>query len=157
MGLTAGSIYKAFKDKHAVFLAAFDRYKQVRGDLLDAKLAKADTGRDKIEALLRFYAEAACGETGRRGCLAIGAAVELSLFDPVIADRVEAHNARLVRRIEGFIRDGQADGSVSTSVDPAATGLAVFSYLMGVRIAGKTGRPDLPLLASVEAALKLLG
>jgi TetR/AcrR family transcriptional regulator, transcriptional repressor for nem operon len=156
MGLTAGSIYKAFKDKHAVFLAAFDRYKQVRGVLLDAELAKANTGREKIAALLRFYAEAACGETGRRGCLAIGAAVELSLFDPEVAQRVEAHNARLVQRIEGFIREGQADGSISASVEPAGTALAAFSYLMGVRIAGKTGHPNLPMLASVQAALKLL-
>ncbi|WP_428115063.1 TetR/AcrR family transcriptional regulator, partial [Bradyrhizobium sp.] len=28
--LTAGSIYKAFKDKRAVFLAAFDRYTSLR-------------------------------------------------------------------------------------------------------------------------------
>lgn len=156
MGLTAGSIYKAFKDKRAVFLAAFDRYKSVRAQLLDTELAEARTGRGRVATLLRFYAEAACGDTGRRGCLAIGAAVELSLLDTEVADRVEQHNARLIQRIEGFIRDGQADGSIAPQVEPSGSALAIFAYIMGIRIAGKTGRHDAPLLASVQVALKLI-
>lgn len=156
MGLTAGSIYKAFKDKRAVFLAAFDRYKTVRAQLLESELEKAETGRGRIAALLQFYARAACGETGRRGCLAIGAAVELSLFDTEVADRVEGHNARLIQRIEAFIRDGQADGSIGHHVEPSGTAVAIFAYLMGIRIAGKTGRDDAPLTASVQAAVKLI-
>lgn len=156
MGLTAGSIYKAFKDKRAVFLAAFDRYKAVRAALLDAKLAQATSGRACVAAVLRFYAEAACGETGRRGCLAIGAAVELTLFDDEVAERVGGHNARLVERIEGFIRDGQADGSVARHADASGAALAIFSYLQGIRIAGKTGRHEGATLASVEAILRIL-
>jgi len=32
MRLATGSVYKAFRDKHAVFLAAFERYAAVRGE-----------------------------------------------------------------------------------------------------------------------------
>ncbi|WP_029620744.1 TetR/AcrR family transcriptional regulator [Pseudorhizobium marinum] len=156
MGLTAGSIYKAFKDKRTVFLAAFDRYKAVRAALLDARLSQASSGRARVATVVRFYAEAACGETGRRGCLAIGAAVELTLFDEEVAQRVGGHNARLVERIEGFIREGQADGSIAGHVDASGAALAVFCYLQGIRIAGKTGRHDGAALASAEAILRIL-
>ncbi|UJW75698.1 TetR/AcrR family transcriptional regulator [Rhizobium sp. SL42] len=156
MGLTAGSIYKAFRDKRDVFIAAYDRYKQVRADLLDEALDTAGNGREKLSRVVGFYAMAACGETGRRGCLAIGAAVELTLSDPQIAERVSLHNGRLVERIEAFIREGQADGSIRPELAPAPTALALFSYLQGIRIAGKTAALESQTLASAETVLRLL-
>lgn len=156
MGLTAGSIYKAFRDKRDVFVAAYDRYKQIRADLLDEALSSASTGREKIAGVVGFYAISACGETGRRGCLAIGAAVELVLSDAEIAEKVAGHNRHLVSRLEGFIREGHQDGSIRQNVDPAGTALALFSYLQGVRIAGKTGDLENQMLASAEAVLRIL-
>ncbi|KQW32039.1 hypothetical protein ASE36_07520 [Rhizobium sp. Root274] len=156
MGLTAGSIYKAFKDKKAIFLAAFDRYKQVRTALLSEKLAQASTGRDQVRAILQFYADAACGETGRRGCLAIGAAVELALFDADVAERVARGHAVTLAQIEGFLTTGQADGSVSRSIDIPTTALAIFSFLQGIRIAGKSGQESGRTRAAADAILTIL-
>ncbi|TPP09512.1 TetR/AcrR family transcriptional regulator [Rhizobium glycinendophyticum] len=156
MGLTAGSIYKAFKDKKAIFLAAFDRYKQVRAALLAEKLADASSGRDQVRTILHFYAEAACGETGRRGCLAIGAAVELALFDADVAERVARGHAVTLAQIEGFLETGRADGSVSTAIDIPTTALAVFSFLQGIRIAGKSGQDPGRTRAAADAVLTLL-
>ena len=46
MGLAAGSVYKAFKDKRAVFLAAFDRYQTQRHrDRLDLVATESPAGR----------------------------------------------------------------------------------------------------------------
>lgn len=156
MGLTAGSIYKAFKDKKAIFLAAFDRYKQVRAALLAEKLAGASTGREQVQAILQFYAEAACGETGRRGCLAIGAAVELALFDADVAERVSRSHAALLAQIEGFIANGQKDGSISSAIDASTTALSIFSFLQGIRIAGKSGQDPGRTCAAADALLTLL-
>lgn len=156
MGLTAGSIYKAFKDKKAIFLAAFDRYKEVRAVLLAEKLAGASTGREQVQAILQFYAEAACGETGRRGCLAIGAAVELALFDADVAERVARGHAVTLAQIEGFLETGRADGSVSPAIDIPTTALAVFSFLQGIRIAGKSGQEPGRTRAAADAVLTLL-
>ncbi len=156
MGLTAGSIYKAFKDKKAIFLAAFDRYKQVRAALLAEKLEGASTGREQVQAILHFYAEAACGETGRRGCLAIGAAVELTLFDQDVAERVARAHAVTLAQIEGFLVNGQKDGSVSSAIDAPSTALSIFSFLQGIRIAGKSGQDPGRTRAAADALLTLL-
>lgn len=156
MGLTAGSIYKAFQDKKAIFLAAFDRYKQVRGALLEAELAPLATGRDKVRGMLHFYAGAACGETGRRGCLAIGAAVELTLFDADVDGRVALSQARTLEQIRGFIRDGQADGSISRDVEVDTAALAVMAFLQGIRIVGKTSPKPAATRAAADALLRIL-
>ena len=153
MGLTAGSIYKAFKDKRAIFLAAYDRYKAVRAALMDEALSGAETGLEKLRRVLYVYADSARGETGRRGCLAIGAAVELALFDAEVDARVARGNARTMGMIEGFLREGQADGSVDDSLDPGVTALALFSLIQGLRVTGKSGEQAHSTRAVADLAL----
>src|SRR5438552_19159931 len=101
MELASGSIYKAFKDKRAVLLAAFDRYKATR----DAQIRRAaDTpkcGRDRLRDVLISYVESSQGAEGRRGCLVVGCTVELATLDPVIAARVSDS----LKKNEAFLAD----------------------------------------------------
>src|ERR1700759_11394 len=57
MGLASGSIYKAFRDKRAVFLAAFDRYKSLRNDKVDRAARTAKSGRERLRDVLALYAD----------------------------------------------------------------------------------------------------
>eukprot|EP00913_Durusdinium_trenchii_P027017 g25352.t1 len=138
MKLTAGSLYKAFKDKHAIFLAAFDRYKQVRNALLEEELRPAADGRDGVRRILTFYAGNAYGEAGRRGCLAVGTAVELATFDNEAASRVKRSMDGLQHRFEDMIRRGHADGSIPAGVEPKTTARSLLALVQGVRVLGKT-------------------
>jgi AcrR family transcriptional regulator len=156
MGLTAGSIYKAFKDKRAIFLAAFDRYKHVRNGLLDEELAKAGDGRDGVRRMLAFYAEGAHGAAGRRGCLAVGTAVEMAILDDEAAERVSRSMDRFETTFETLIRRGQADGSIRPSVDPGPTARLLLTLVQGLRVLGKTGPSRAQTFAVVETAMKLL-
>src|SRR5258708_22941628 len=52
MELASGSVYKAFKDKRAVFLAAFDREAIMRVENLRQLLTTAQSGRDRIRIAL---------------------------------------------------------------------------------------------------------
>ncbi|TWF52962.1 TetR/AcrR family transcriptional regulator [Neorhizobium alkalisoli] len=156
MGLTAGSLYKAFKDKKAIFLAAFDRYKLVRNAALAEAISTGRTGRERIRLALRHYADSAHGDDGRRGCLVVGAAVELSLFDAETDERVRLSQSRLEAFFEGIIRQGQADGSVGGHIDPEATARLLYAVVQGLRIAGKAGQDQARAMAIAEAALKIL-
>ncbi|MGG6893809.1 TetR/AcrR family transcriptional regulator [Rhizobium sp. BR 315] len=156
MSLTAGSVYKAFGDKRGVFLAAFDRYRRVRQRLIDEVLAKAPNAHEKLRILVTFFAEASCGEIGRRGCLVVGSATELALFDEEVASRVGVAFDFDERRILELIRLGQTDGSVATHVDPESTACALLALTKGMRVIGKTGRKTEHMLAAAEAAMKLL-
>jgi AcrR family transcriptional regulator len=154
--IAEGSLYKAFRDKRGVFLAAFERYVMLRSERLAQELANTRTARDKVRAMLAVYAEGSHGKTGRRGCLVVGSAVDLASSDPEMAKRVAAVLASQERRLVEFIREGQEDGSVSSLVDAAVTARLLLCVVQGMRVLGKTGRSREEMASLVDSALKLL-
>lgn len=156
MEIAEGSLYKAFRDKRGVFLAAFERYIMLRGERLARELANTRTGRDKVRAVLSVYAEYSHGKTGRRGCLVVGGAIDLASSDPEMAKRVAAVLASQEKRLVEFIREGQEDGSVSSRVDAVVTARLLLCVVQGMRVLGKTGRSREEMARLVDSGLKLL-
>ena len=156
MGLAAGSLYKAFRNKRDIFLAALDRYKFLRDQALRDVIGTDGSGRTRLTRYLGHYANASHGETGRKGCLVVGSAVELALFDDEAASRIEGSMTRNEAMIAGLIREGQADGSVSPDVDPEATARLMLCITQGLKVVGRTGAERDLTQRAVTAALKLL-
>ncbi|AYG59509.1 TetR/AcrR family transcriptional regulator [Rhizobium jaguaris] len=156
MGLTAGSVYKAFKDKRGVFLAAFDRYRDVRCRLRDERLAAAANAFEKLRTFLIIFAESSSDEIGRQGCLVVGSATELALFDAEVAGRIAFAFDVDEQLLIDLIRLGQEDGSVSDRLDVEGTARTLLCLTKGMRVIGKTGRKTEHMLAVAEAAMKLL-
>jgi TetR/AcrR family transcriptional repressor of nem operon len=156
MEIAEGSLYKAFRDKRGVFLAAFERYIILRSERLARELAGARNGRGKVRAVLAVYAEYSHGKSGRRGCFVVGSAVDLASSDAEMAKRVATVLASQERRLVEFIREGQEDGSVSLRVDAAITARLLLCVVQGMRVLGKTGRSREEMASLVDSALKLL-
>ena len=155
-GVTAGSLYKAFSDKHAVFLAALDRYLAVRDQQVQTRLATARTGRERIQALLDLYAGWSHDAQGRRGCLVVGSAVELSTSDTEVAARVAGVLARYEKRLAGFVQAGLEDGSIPPHVDGTAAARVLLCVMQGMRVIGKTGRTRGDMAGMVATAMKVV-
>jgi len=156
MQLASGSVYKAFKDKRSVFLAALDRYKTVRDAQLRAAVGIGATGRERLRLALAFYADASHGAAGRQGCLVGGSAAELATFDQEVAQWVTAALARNEMVVGELIRQGQEDGSIPPHVDGAATARLMLCLIQGMRLVGKTGRSRDEMAALVDIAMKTL-
>lgn len=156
MELTQGSIYKAFRDKRAVFLAAFDRNKVVRNEMLARAIETGKTGLERVRNALTFYVESSHGAEGVQGCLVVGSAAELAIFDADVAQRVEASFDRNERLMAELIAQGQADGSIASGIDCGATARLMLCLLQGMRVVGKTGRTRAEMAAVVEAAMRTL-
>lgn len=156
MSLASGSIYKAFKDKPAIFLAALARYTAKRNELAAQRFAAAGSGRERLRALLDIYAESSHGEEGRRGCLVVGSTVELATFDADVRASVAAAVQRNEALFAELIAQGQADGSIPARRDPRTTALLMLCIAGGMRVAGKTGRSRKEMTAVVDAAMKLV-
>ncbi|MCB8876164.1 TetR/AcrR family transcriptional regulator [Acidisoma silvae] len=154
-GLTAGSLYKAFKDKKAIFAAAFARYQAQRLAAIAERLADAESGRARIAALLDLYLDAASGAEGERGCLVVASLAEASGLDAdqraALAAAIGANEARL----RDLLRQGQADGSVRADLDVAAAADVLLALLQGIRLLGKL-RPPRNRAGFIAAALKIL-
>lgn len=156
LGITEGSIYKAFKDKRAIFLAAFERYVSQRNARIAQELASAQTGRACVEAILRLYAEYCHGAVGRRGCLVVGSAVDLASSDADMAKRVASVLKVHEKRLVAAVRQGQGDGSISSRLDAESTGRLLLCVVQGMRVLGKTGRSHGEMMSIVENTLELL-
>jgi AcrR family transcriptional regulator len=156
MGLAAGSVYKAFGDKRGIFLAAFDRYRAVRRGVLAAELDRVETGRDKLRALVTFFAASSHGQIGRQGCLVVGSAGDLALFDEEAAERVATAFTNDETLLSDLIRLGQSDGSIKADLDISAVALALLCLTKGMRVIGKTGRSGEEMAAAAEAAMKMV-
>jgi TetR/AcrR family transcriptional repressor of nem operon len=156
MQLAQGSVYKAFKDKRAVFLAAFDRNREVRAEKLRVAIGPGGTGLERMRKALAFYAEASHGAEGRRGCLIVGSAAELAIFDDEVAQRVAMVLDKNEALFVELIRQGQEDGSIPVDLDGPATARMILCLLQGMRVVGKTGRARDEMAAVVEVAMKAL-
>jgi TetR/AcrR family transcriptional repressor of nem operon len=156
MEIATGSVYKAFKDKQDVFLAAFDRYSTARSEQIRRAADTAKRGRDRLRAVLRSYVESSQGAEGRRGCLVVSSAVELAAVDPVIATRVADALKKNESFLAGLIRQGQSDGSIPLHIDADATSRLLICLTQGMRVVGRTGRLRLEATVLVDIAMKLL-
>lgn len=155
MHLTAGSIYKAFKDKRTLFLNVFERYTSLRNAALRQRLATQSTGREKLAELLRFYLESAQDVEGRRGCLVVGSATELQVLDGALSGLVRQAVIRNKSLLVSLLAQGQQDGSVSASLDTEVAAELILCLTFGMRIVGKmqnvTAREP-----TIRLAMKLL-
>lgn len=156
MGLASGSIYKAFKDKRGIFLAAFAHYRKLGRQRLEAMIASAKTGREKVFQMVMYYTELSHGEAGRKGCLVVGGANDLALLDEEATAHVATAFAADEKLMADLIRIGQADGSIAQTVDPDAAALAFLCFTKGLRVIGKTGRGREEMMSAAEAAMKLV-
>lgn len=137
MNLSAGSIYKAFKDKRSLFLQVFERYLLLRNAELHRRLLPLTSGRAKITELLQFYLDSARAVEGRRGCLVVASAIELQTLDEAMAQRINQVVARNQGFLVSLLKQGQQDGSIDATLDIEAAAGLILCIAYGMRVAGK--------------------
>jgi TetR/AcrR family transcriptional repressor of nem operon len=120
MNLQKGSIYKAFGDKHQLFMKVLDRYltdalSKTKGLLNAAQSPRAALRFLIEENLVMISNEDSCG----RGCFAVNAAVELAPHDAVVATRLHEHFSGLEATLRDVIERGQAVNEFRSDLDPA--------------------------------------
>jgi hypothetical protein len=86
----------------------------------------------------------------------VGSAVELAIVDREVAARVSGSLARNEASLADLIRQGQADKSIPSHVDPEATARVMVYLTQGMRVVGKAGRPPPDTSTVVAVAMKLV-
>lgn len=155
-GLTVGSLYKAFKDKETLFVAAIKHYSLSRSNQLKKRLLLAKTGYERVYEMVSFYAEASQNSEGKRGCLVVNAAADMSTFDDKTAAEIKAALNLVEKRLCNYICQGQADGSISTSVDSATLARLLLCLIQGMRVVGKKGLHNNEMLPITHEIMRLL-
>ncbi|QDU64065.1 HTH-type transcriptional repressor ComR [Planctomycetes bacterium Pan216] len=156
MEIQKGSIYKAFGDKHSLFMRALERYsssvlKQI-GGILGSDLS----AREQFEHLLEGLVEVCDQPSARRGCMAINSIVELAPHDEEVCQMVHNHYQEVERLYANAIRRGQSLNEFRD--DLSAEELAEFFsiYVSGVLARSRAACPREKTQFRADLALKLL-
>ena len=153
-GLRRASLYGAFGDKKALYLAALKSYQGKQGVGMLETLNAAKTGRGAIERLFQIIMDEAAGDPG--GCLLANAASERSAHDAGVARCVEDNRRRVEGALLAAVLRGRADGSVKERGDARASARFLFAATLGIRALGRMGCGRTELRPVAHEALRTL-
>ena len=141
-GMNRPSLYAAFGDKHALYLAALARYWELGLAAMEEALPDAVPLRD---GLMRVYDRALGmyfpGKGRPRGCFGIGTAateaVEDGAIRAVFADGLRRIEARFAARL----RFARQRGELRAGADPAALAMLAAAVLHSLALRARAGTP----------------
>ena len=152
MGISGPSLYNAFGDKRALFVAALERYLDHSARARIKRLGDSLPPKQAVRRFIEEIIERSLSDRERRGCFLINSALEVAPHDrklgALIADRLGEIEAFFRHSIEA----AQADGSVPSDRSPGD----LAKLLLGIRVLGRS-KPERALLEGVASpALALL-
>ncbi|GAA2483774.1 TetR family transcriptional regulator [Winogradskya humida] len=138
-GISRGSLYGAFGDKHTLFLRALDSYcagtiAAVHGDL-DGDEAGAAA---RLGAHMRHVADS-CGDS-RNGCFLAKSSAELAASDPEVALRAEQMYGTYEEVLVTCLTQAQAAGDLDGRHDPHALAALLLITVRGMDALGRARR-----------------
>ena len=155
MGINRPSLYNAFGDKHALYMEALARYR----DLYSGKMLAALSGAPSLKAGFRcvfdsFIAEATKGCCP--GCMIVNSTVEACAGSESVAEFVRETDAASVQAFSVALRAAQQNGDVAADKDPQALAVYLYSAIQGFQIRAKAGDDRQTLETIATLALSVL-
>ena len=155
-GLARGSLYKAFGDKHALFMAALDHYSSLSLQRLAQDLAQPGSAREAIRRALMNYARRV-SDGLCRGCIVTTAAMELMPQDAEVSALINRQFRRIQDLFAAAVIQGQAAGDIPYAHDERAIAQLMLCTINGLRVLGKTRPTEAETTRMVETVLRVLG
>lgn len=156
-GLAKGSIYKAFDDKHNLFMRALKRYlDQVYQDTIQTLEGTASPTEGLRQWLTTLIFGICHDQESQRGCFAINSVVELAPHDEEVAQILEAHFNRMRHVITQLIERGQKTGEFQTAQAARDLTEFVMVFVSGLVSMSKVKLPRAQTQRLVEFTLMTL-
>lgn len=154
--LSRGSLYAAFGDKHGLFLLALDRYIEDALARLDAELDASKGAMAGVRKCLAGYVDRTSAANGKRGCLVVATAMELSAHDPEVNARIGKFFRKFEARLVATLKRAEKAGELADGVEPASAARLLVCLVEGMRVVGKTAPARATTQAMVETLLARL-
>jgi TetR/AcrR family transcriptional regulator, transcriptional repressor for nem operon len=153
-GLHKGSLYKAFADKRAVYVAVLDRY--TAGIL--ASWHKTVVGSSSAKAAIRrWFVGLATYDCGYKGCFAANTSVELAPHDAEIARKLDLFTTTMRSNFAEMIERGKRQDEIPADIDSKATAELFVLLMFGFRVVGKHSKHSSAVVKVALATLEAGG
>jgi TetR/AcrR family transcriptional repressor of nem operon len=152
-GLSRSSLYAAFGDKHALLLAAIDRYTERRiAAFLGDRFAKPRPIKKAFADFLDELIDRIVTGSGRRGCFLGNCAAELARDDREAQARVRQGLARIEATFEAALDAARDRGELAPKSDTRALARFFMCAIQGLRLVGKAN-PDRATLEDIKRTM----
>ena len=154
-GLNRPSLYGAFGDKHALYMAALQRSREESVRAMGQALALEQPLREVLgiiySSAIRIYR---AGDAGQRGCFLVGTAVTQAVDDPKARDLL----ARFVDESDALFaeRFKKSSAELATGIDPVGAAAIAVATLHTLAIRARTGADELAMRNVADAAVALI-
>jgi TetR/AcrR family transcriptional repressor of nem operon len=156
MGINRQSMYDTFGDKHALYLSALDRYREVESRKVFDLLENASSVRRALRTLFGHLIDASLSGKERRGCFMGNAASELAGRCKQTAEKTCSNMHALEDAFYRALVRGKKTGEFENLSDPRAVARFLYSNLQGLTLIAKAN-PDRKALEDVmKVALSVL-
>ncbi|WP_077212334.1 TetR/AcrR family transcriptional regulator [Bacillus dakarensis] len=148
------SIYDTFGDKQTLFLKALQLFEEIVDRRIQSRLQPTSSVKSAIREM--FEMAVASHDEKPPGCLIVNTAVELSLHDPKIADRIQKSFSKTESLIRELLLQGQMNGEVSHQLDVEKTAQFIHNSFIGIRVLAKTTNDQKKLQNIIDSTLEVL-
>lgn len=155
-GVNQYGLYSTFDDKHGLFLAALDRYRDKVTSVILRELQIDESGRVAIRRAFDRILSITRETNGHSGCLMCTTAVELAPFDEKAAAKVADHMELLRGAFQDAIERAQRTGEISNNKDPRALAEFLTTTVYSVGLLMRSGAGDAYVKRHVETALEIV-
>jgi len=132
MGLTKGSLYKAFGDKHSLFLMALQDYLDRLFKNMKESVESSSDPVESLTALMGVVENLCCRQVLPKGCFAVNTVVELSQRDERASEILKRHLVRVEKLFTGLISRGQQSDDFRSDISAEHLAEALFVYIFGM-------------------------
>ena len=156
MGINRQSLYDTFGDKHALYLQALDRYREVEGRRMFDVLEQPGSVKKTLRQLFAGVVEGALCDGQRRGCFMGNATSELAGRCKETAARTRSNMASMQETLYRALLRGKKEGELKGVRDPRAVARFLYSSLQGLVLMAKATQHRKTLEDVVKVTLSVL-
>lgn len=156
MDLRKGSIYKAFGDKHQLFIASIRYYLDLALRALKDRMSAARSIEEALGSFLQNPNRACPMNKPEQGCFALNAVMELSQHDETVRLVLDGHFKRVHSELIALLREAQGEGRVRTDKTPEALATFLTTFQIGLVSSAKQGLAPQAIEQQVQFAIEQL-
>jgi len=138
LGISRSSLYDTYGDKHALFIKALERYKELASGKMCNIVSNTASAKEAIKQLFEFTTIELLSDDQHKGCFMVNTAVEVAPHDKEVGNLVCQNDQQLEDAFYQAIKKGQQSGEISSRQDARALARFIFNSVKGIRVSAKS-------------------
>ena len=155
-GVNYYGLYGVFENKHGLFLAALDRYRDTVTKEILAQLKQPGPVKDVVAQTYEHLLNIGQSRSGPIGCLMCNTAVELAPEDPEAANKVHANMAQLRGGFHAKLAEAQQNGELAVERDIGALAEFLTTTVYSLALLVRSGCDEAYVRRHIGTAVSLL-